>query len=172
MGRLSFYIVKSDYCDFLRATDSCVPLTSDEKEGRPFVGLLFEVNGVNYYAPLTSPKPKHLRMHNQVDFIKINGGVYGAINLNNMIPIHNNSITLVNPTIQENDSAEDIAYKQLLSNQLTWCNAHKDDILDKALKLYQMVTSGKGYPQLISRCCNFILDEQKLREYIRANGWN
>ena len=111
-------------------------------------------------------------MKNQIDFIKIDGGQFGVINLNNMIPIHNNSINVVNPAIQAGDSAADIAYKNLLSNQLTWCNAHKEDILNKALKLYQTITRGKGYPQLVSRCCNFILDEKKLREYIGIKGWN
>lgn len=172
MARLSFYIVDSAYCDFLRKTDPCVPYTMDKKARRPFVGILLEVHGVKYYAPLSSPKPKHLTMKNQVDFIKIDGGQYGVINLNNMIPIHNNSVTVVNPTIQAGDSSADIIYKNLLANQLTWCNAHKTDILDKALKLYRMITSGKGYPQLISRCCNFTLDEQKLGEYSKLKGWN
>lgn len=50
-------------------------------------GILFTVNGFHYYAPLTSPKPKHLQMKNQIDFLKINQGQWGAINFNNMIPV-------------------------------------------------------------------------------------
>lgn len=172
MARLSFYIVDSAYCDFLRKSDPCVPYTMDKKARRPFVGILLEVNGVNYYAPLSSPKPKHLSMKNQVDFIKIDGGAYGVINLNNMIPIHNNSVTAVNPIIQAGDSAAEVTYKNLLANQLTWCNAHKDEIVNKALKLYNTITKGKGYPQLVSRCCNFTLDEQMLKTYISNNGWD
>lgn len=143
----------------------------DKKARRPFVGILIEVNGVNYYAPLSSPKPKHLSMKNQVDFIKINGGAYGVINLNNMIPIHNNSIKAVNTTIQVGDSKAEITYKNLLANQLTWCNANKDEIVSKALKLHKTITSGKGYPLLVSRCCNFSLDEKLLKAYIKDNGW-
>ena len=144
----------------------------DKKANRPFVGILLEVNGINYYAPLSSPKPKHLTMKNQIDFIKIDGGQYGAINLNNMIPIHNNSVTLINPTVLPTDDKANIAYKRLLENQLTWCNSHKDDILNKALKLYNQIINGKGYPQLIARCCNFGMDEQKMSEYIKIKGWN
>lgn len=172
MARLSFYIVDSTYCDYLRLTDPCVPYTMDKKAKRPFVGILLEVHGVNYYAPLSSPKPKHLTMKNQVDFIKIDGGKYGVINLNNMIPIHSNSVTLVNPTVSVGDSVAEITYKNLLANQLTWCNAHKTEILDKALKLYNKITSGKGYSQLVARCCNFTLDEQKLKEYSKMKGWS
>ncbi|MDR3121494.1 MAG: type III toxin-antitoxin system ToxN/AbiQ family toxin, partial [Clostridiales bacterium] len=85
---LSFYRADAGYCDFLRETDPCVPYTQDKKDTRPFVGVLLSVCGINYFAPLTSPKSKHLAMKNQVDFLKINDGVWGAINFNNMIPIH------------------------------------------------------------------------------------
>lgn len=171
MSRLSFYIVDSTYCDYLRKTDPCVPYTMDKKANRPFVGILLQVNGANYYAPLSSPKPKHLAMKNQVDFIKISGGQYGVINLNNMIPIHNNSVRRVNPTVQAGDSQAEITYKNLLANQLTWCNSHKVEILNKAQKLYNMIVTGRGYSQLVARCCNFSLDEQKLNEYCKLNGW-
>lgn len=76
---LSFYTVSSSYCDFLRKTDSCVPYTMDSKSIRPFVGIVFSINGFQYYAPLTSPKKKHLHMKNQVDFLKIKGGAWGNL---------------------------------------------------------------------------------------------
>lgn len=60
--RFSFYKVSSVYCDFLRAQEPAVPYTRADKSTRPFVGVVFELNGFNYYAPLTSPKPKHLHM--------------------------------------------------------------------------------------------------------------
>ena len=53
-------------------------------ELRPFVGVLLEINKCKYFAPLSSPKPKHIKMKNQVDFYKIDSGKLGAINLNNM----------------------------------------------------------------------------------------
>jgi len=65
---LSFSCADSVYCDFLRQTDPCVPYTMDKKETRPFVGVVFEINGINYYAPLSSPKHKHLKMKNQLNW--------------------------------------------------------------------------------------------------------
>ena len=59
----------------------------DIKNRRPFVGIILKINGINYFAPLSSPKEKHLNMKNNIDFIKINKGRDGVINLNNMIPI-------------------------------------------------------------------------------------
>lgn len=39
-----------------KKSDPCVPYTMDRKSSRPFVGIVFSVNGFHYYAPLTSPK--------------------------------------------------------------------------------------------------------------------
>ena len=171
MARLSFYVVDAKYCDFLREQDPCVPYTMDEKARRPFIGILISVNGNDYYAPLSSPKQKHLSMKNQIDFIKISGGEYGAINLNNMIPIHANAIVPVNMRIGKEDSEEDIKYKNLLANQLSWCNAHKNFIIKKAQELYSIIAAGKAFPNLAKRCCNFLLDEVRMREYCKFVGW-
>lgn len=119
----SFYMVDAEYCDFLRKTDSCVPYTMDKKAIRPFVGIVLNVNGFYYYAPLTSPKPKHLQMKSQIDFLKIKNGEWGAINFNNMIPVPIDCLTKVEIKIFTSDTKADCDYKNLLSNQLSWCNA-------------------------------------------------
>ena len=85
----SFNIVQVDYkyCDFLRKLDDRVPYNYVKKEQIPFIGILFEVGEVEYFAPLSSPKKKHLTMEDGVDFIKIDKGKLGAINFNNMLPL-------------------------------------------------------------------------------------
>ena len=57
----SFYMVDAAYCDYLRESDPCVPYTMERKSIRPFVGIVFSVHNVHYYAPLTSPKPKQTK---------------------------------------------------------------------------------------------------------------
>lgn len=162
---LSFYTVDSAYCDFLRKSDPCVPYTMDAKSNRPFVGIVFIMNEFHYYAPLTSPKPKHLHMKNQIDFMKINHGKWGAINLNNMLPVSLDNLTKVDPRITHADSKADINYKNLLSNQLSWCNANKALILKQAEKLYNTIVQKKAWENLADRCCNFTLDEQQCLLY-------
>ncbi len=87
-------LVKIDtaYCDFLRQYDNKVPFNYAKKAIRPFVGVLFEVSDCKYFAPLSSPKPKHLKIRNKIDFLKIDKGKLGAINFNNMIPVDNQNI--------------------------------------------------------------------------------
>ncbi|MCL2018173.1 MAG: type III toxin-antitoxin system ToxN/AbiQ family toxin [Oscillospiraceae bacterium] len=163
--RLSFYIANSDYCDFLREKDPCVPYTMESKSNRPFVGIVLVINGINYYAPLTSPKSKHAKMKNQADFYKIQGGQLGAINFNNMIPIHEKSLKVIDINGLPENTTEDKNYKNLLINQLSWCNANKEAILVKAKVLYQMITQGRANEKLKARCCDFLLDEVLYKEY-------
>lgn len=167
---LSFYTVSPAYCDFLRKTDPRVPFTMDSKSIRPFVGIVFSINGCQYYAPLTSPKEKHLHMKNQIDFLKIKGGEWGAINFNNMIPVLPECLKKVEIRFLETDTKPDIDYKNLLSNQLSWCNSHKDAILRQAEKLYNMIAGGRAWGNLAGRCCDFPLDERQSRIYAKERN--
>ena len=127
MTRLKLYKVSADYLDSIREIEPKVSLL---KERRPFLGILITIDSNNYLAPLTSPKPKHKTMKNLEDFIKIDSGNYGAINLNNMIPVPETKYEEIN--INEE---KDNFYKILLQNQLTWCNKNKEIIIKKAENL-------------------------------------
>lgn len=52
-------IIDSNYCSFLRKYDNRVCYNAGSKKLRPFIGVLFKVKNNEYYAPLSSPKPKH-----------------------------------------------------------------------------------------------------------------
>ena len=162
--RLSFYRADGKYCGYLRQLDRCVPYVKDGKDSRPFMGIVLSINEFHYYAPLSSPKPKHLKMKNQIDFIKINGGKWGVINFNNMIPVHSRRLARIEPALLPADTQSDRAYRDLLTNQLTWCNSNRDAIYSKAEKLHRTIVNGKGWPELNNRCCDFLLLESKCRE--------
>lgn len=163
--RFNFYTVSNAYYEFLRQVDQRIPYLRDEKSNRPFVGIVFTVGKFHYFAPLTSPKPKHLTMKNQVDFIKIKNGELGAINLNNMIPVQAVNLSKIELKIHNDDAPDVIAYKNLLANQLSWCNSNRAMILEKAEKLYVLITSGSARDSLIKRCCNFQVLEQQCIAY-------
>jgi protein AbiQ len=170
MMSLKFFCADAEYCDFLRQTDACVPHVHDDKNTRPFVGILLSVNGIDYFAPLSSPKSKHKGMKNQVDFLKIKGGEWGAINFNNMIPIHPSCLTAVDMKISEKDDKAEADYKNLLSNQLSWCNSNKAGILSRATKLYQIIVNKQARPELAKRCCDFLKDEEQYRAFCVLHG--
>lgn len=97
-------------------------------------------------------------MKNQIDFIKIENGSLGAINLNNMIPANQLNIKKV-----DINSLQDLEYKVLLKNQLSWCNKkeNKNSIIEKCKKLYNYITNPNNirdeerYLKIKERCCDF-----------------
>ena len=156
--------IDSNYCDFLRKYDNKVIYNKNDKELRPFIGILFSINDYEYFAPLSSPKPKHQKMKNTLDFFKIKDGELGAINFNNMIPVKENNYSLIN--LNENVSTmEELKYQKLLREQLLWLNASYYQIKNKSMKLYNLYNNGKLPENIKSRCCNFKLLEEKSEEY-------
>ena len=165
--KLELYNANISYCDFLRKFDSKVPYISGSKSTRPFIGVLFYISDMEYYAPLTSPKPKHLTMKDQIDFILINKGEWGAINLNNMIPIRSDYLICVNMIKYCTDSKKEINYKNLLVNQKEWCNSNQAFIINHAQRLYNVITKNQATEKILLRCCNFTLLENKCVEYCK-----
>ncbi len=156
--------VKSDYCDYLRKFDNKVYYNKNEKELRPFIVILFQINDCEYFAPLTSPKVKHKNMKNTLDFYKIKNGELGAVNFNNMIPVNKNNYFLVDLNIKSNSIA-DIKYQKLLKEQLAWLNANYIQVKNKACKLYQLYNNERLPKNIRERCCDFRLLEEKCIKY-------
>lgn len=168
--RLKFYTVNTEYMLYLKKYDIKIMENSGNKSQRPYIGILFEIDNKKYLAPLTSPKPKHLKMKNTLDFIKIDGGKLGAINLNNMFPVIDQVIIPKNIKLEEN-----LNYKELLTDQINWCNKKENstNILKKAEALYNEITQKKENSIFWNRCCNFKVLEDKSSEYLltKENKW-
>ena len=156
--------VDSNYCDYLRKFDNKVAYNKYEKELRPFIGILFEIDTCKYFAPLSGPKPKHKKMKNMIDFFKIKDGKLGAVNFNNMIPVTDKNYTLIDLN-KEALTMEELKYQKLLKEQLNWLNSHYRQVKNKSYRLYQLYNSGKLPDNIKSRCCNFKLLEEKCLEY-------
>lgn len=162
----NFKIVKVDYkyCDYLRKFDNKVSYNAGIKELRPFIGILFVVNDCDYYAPLSSPKEKHLQIKNNIDIIKINGGKLGVVNFNNMIPVSSNNYEIIDINkIPKN--INELKRQQLLKDQLLWLNKNYNKIIINANKLYDLYTFGRLPERIKQRCCNFPLLEEKCKKY-------
>ena len=70
--RLSIYQIDMKYVrDLAKADDKVMSVSPQEnKESRPFVGIVVIMNDKKYCIPLSSPKSKHNQMKNDVDFTK------------------------------------------------------------------------------------------------------
>ena len=162
----NFKIVKVDYkyCDYLRQFDNKVAYNAGSKELRPFIGVLFFVNDCEYFAPLSSPKEKHLKMKTQIDFIKIDNGKMGVVNFNNMIPVNKNNYELFDLDNVPGTNSEKNR-QLLLKSQLFFLNRDINSIIHKAVSLYDKYRENKLPESIKIRCCNFILLEKMSKEY-------
>ena len=160
---MKLYNVTDAYVDYLKQFDLKVPENKAEK--RPFVGIVFSINGYNFFAPLSSPKPKYRRMKNMPDFHKINSGLQGVINFNNMIHIPDSELISI-----DIDNLTDVNYKNLLNAQIQFINGIHVSLEAKARSLYQLVGSDDeiltpNQLKVKQRCCNFGLLQNKSKLY-------
>ena len=162
MERLKFYEVDLDYLEYIKAFELKILDSSDSKSSRKFIGIVLRIDNLDYIVPLTSPKEKHKKMKNNIDFIKIDKGVLGAINFNNMFPVPEESCFEKDISLEE-----DYKYKNLLINQISWCNenTNKEKIYRTAERLYKEITLKKENSRFWKRCCNFSLLEKVAKEY-------
>ena len=68
---MELYKVDLNYYNYLHYYEPKIPYIKNAKQNRPFIGIVLNVNGKNFFAPLTSPKMKHLIMKDMQDFLKI-----------------------------------------------------------------------------------------------------
>ncbi len=161
MAKLRLYRMDMKYIRDLAKVDDNVMSVSPQvgKATRPFVGIIVINGGRQYCVPLSSPKPKHDHMKNGRDFTKVfdtKGHLIAVLNFNNMVPVDQSVAHKVDLRISPVDDASLRSFKMLMRNQIDWCNAHRDEIVRKANKLYDIVTTcPEKYRALAKRCCNF-----------------
>jgi protein AbiQ len=164
MENLVLVRLESDYCDYLRQYDNKVPYNKYKKELRPFIGVLFEVENCKYFAPLSSPKPKHKTMKTTIDFLKIDRGNLGAINFNNMVPVTDKNIIKLDLD-KDCFTKQEEKYIKMLKEQLFWLNRNDEKLYVRSKKLYDKYINGTLNQNIAKRCCNFKLLEEKCIEY-------
>ena len=165
----------TEYCNYLRKFDDKVPYNYNEKELRPFVGVLFEVNNCKYFAPLSSPKPKHLKLKSKLDFLKIDNGKLGAINFNNMLPVTENNIIKLDLDKECLTKSEE-KYTKLLKEQIYWLNRNDEKLYGRSKKLYDKYIDGTldSTTISISKDEQFVFDKNKklLAHWIGKNCYD
>lgn len=100
-----------------------------------------------------------------MDFRKINGGLYGAINFNNMIPVTDSALILI-----DIEKISDDKYRRLLQNQYKAIRSDTVQIEKTANLLRELLFSDDSeladYEiRIKQRCCNIKLLEQIYTQY-------
>ena len=153
---IKFYEVQEDYTDFLRSAESRIPTINYINNNKFLCGVVFSIEKFNYYAPISS--------FNQKQFTNMpiyhNGKIISTVRFSYMFPCPENVLTEKDFLLEP-----DIKYRDLLLNELAYCNSHYDDIKKKAAYIYKRYLTGKD-TVLLNHCCNFPVLEEKMQEYI------
>ena len=155
MAGLSFYTVDERYIDYLAPYAPHLVHNAKKGQGhsRKYIGIVLEVNGFEYFAPLSSFKEKHRRMKNGLDFIKV--GDYAVINLNCMFPVATDTYQRV-----DFSAVQDKRYRDLLQAEYRIIKQLEGRIRKNASTLYNHKANNGDSTPLSARCNDFPLLER------------
>jgi len=161
MADLEIYEIDSAYIEYLAGFEEHLFRNKKitQNFSRKYIGIILEINGFEYFAPLSSFKPKHKRLCETVDFIKI--GIYAVINLNNMFPA---SLTLCKSVKIENIKNEH--YRDLVRAEYRIIKQKTEQIINNAKDVYTHKMINDGSSKLSQRCNDFKMLEIKCKEYL------
>ena len=143
MESLKIYEINANYIDYL--LPFAPHLFHNSKKGqansRKYIGVLLQVHGFDYFAPLSSFKPKHEKMKEGLDFIKIKH--YSVINLNNMFPAPKTEYSYVDFSIIRNQP-----YRSLLLSEYRFIKSISHKICKNSVRQQK----GRSSPCGLSFC--------------------
>lgn len=160
--------IDTKYINYLKQFQEHIWNNDDKGNIRPYVGIVLELDGVKYYAPMTSPKAKNMYWVETLTFIRIEdqGVLKCAVYLNNLIPVDDYVL------VEFDINSEEPGYATLLNLQQQELRKRADHICRNAAIIYNKVTKYGHEPQnakLVKDCYDFKLLEQKLVEYKDLN---
>lgn len=169
---VNFYYIKEDYVDFLKKYETaqrgftCVPNAQYWNTNKFTFGAVLEVNGEQYFVPVSSYDKKQQDVILMTDKNPKNKSnkVLGSLRLAYMIPVPKSCIIKVDINKMPTE------YSRVhVSKELAFCRRNRDKIQKQAQKTYDRVV-GKKFPELIRNSCDFKLLEQAYIIYCQENG--
>lgn len=157
---LNFYNVDAEYVDYLRQFDDKVPHIKYEERDKFVCGIVLNINGCDYFAPVSS------KIHKQQTAFLIkdkDDTVLSAIKFNFMFPAPQAVVTRINIT---DIRKQDASYANLLQKEYAFCKANESAILAKAKKIYAIGCNPRHF--LHPTCCDFQSLEKMSKAYFTS----
>ena len=162
MDNLKLYEINAGYITYL--STYAPHLFQNKKPGqkneRKYIGIVLQINGFNYFAPLSSFKDKHRLMKEGLDFIKIKD--YAVINLNNMFPV-----PLCETKYVDIRNERDPHYRSLLLAEYRYIKSIQEKIWKNAQNVYKIKIKDGDGSSLAKRCNDFLLLEKACADYMK-----
>lgn len=168
---MKFYTISDAYIVYLRSSDFKVPINKDEKNSRPYVGVLKKLNGFNYFVPLTSRNEKKVNGQVSIKLFDVDNpeNKIGVLLVNNMIPVPEKECKEIDI---DGLLKVDPKYGGLLNKQRIFLKENLSRVSKKIDSVYSSTTQPRSdisiEKQLFFKkiCCDFLKLENKCQEYI------
>jgi len=156
---LAFYDVDNTYANYLRSIEPKIPNIRYANNDKFLCGIVLEVNGFKYYAPISSFKINQLTniliYHNQK--------AISSIRFSYMFPCPDDVLA-----VKDFSLIADSKYRNLLIDEYNYCVGKEKEIVAKANYIYKRYLSGHD-TLLLKNCCNFPLLEAACMKYSTRN---
>jgi len=155
--------VNSDYISYLRGFDNRVRMN---KSHRPYLGVVLDINGFQYFAPLESAKPgKRINTqlgYNVWDNPNTDDDPISFLLLNDMIPVAKSCYTPIN---LDSEKQNNLMKYTLLLAEVNYLRPRKEAIIKRAKKVYVNRTD-KNILFFNKMCLDFKDLEVRLNDYL------
>ncbi|MCI5883099.1 MAG: type III toxin-antitoxin system ToxN/AbiQ family toxin [Eubacterium sp.] len=158
MRGLKLYEINPKYIKYLAQYQEHIFISDGNKASRKYIGIVLQINEMNYFAPLSSFKPKHKKMKESVDFIKICD--YAVININNMVPVPEGEYHLVDV-----NGTKDMQYRYLMQAESREINRQRNRIIKNADIVYKHKLRNGDTTPLARRTNDFKELEKRCKQY-------
>ena len=155
---LKLYEINPKYIKYLAQYQEHIFISDGNKASRKYIGIVLQINGMNYFVPLSSFKPKHKKMKESVDFIKIRD--YAVININNMVPVPEGEYHLVDV-----NGTKDMQYRYLMQAESREINRQRNRIIKNADIVYKHKLRNGDTTPLAWRTNDFKELEKRCKQY-------
>lgn len=154
---IKFYDVDKNYVEYLQTIDRQIPNISYSSNNKFVCGVVLNINGFNYYAPVSHNTEKY-----RTSFLIFNkhNKIISSIRFCFMFPAPFNVLTEKNFRII---SSSDNKYTDLLAIEYEYCILNENKILNKAKSVYD-IGCNKNH-KFNYTCCDFKLLENKMDGY-------
>lgn len=153
---IGFYDIDKEYVKFLKTYDKQVPNIEYSTNNKFVCGVVLDINGTNYYAPVS-----HMTNKQQTNIQIFDNNVpISTIKFSFMIPAPDE--VLIKKNFKEIAKTNQ-SYADILDSEYKYCYKHQDNIRSKALSVYK-IGCNKNH-KLNYTCCDFKLLESIYQLY-------
>lgn len=153
---MKFYDIDENYVKFLQSIDRQIPNIHYGTNNKFVCGVVLEIGGVKYYAPIS-----HITKKFQTSMLIFDKGrVISSIRFSFMLPAYDE-------VLSEKDfkkiAEKDPNYANIISAEYDYCRHHKKEIYQKAEAVYK-IGCNKNH-KLNFTCCDFKKLEAEYLKY-------